>query len=62
MQVQATVIPRFTIGTVTYRNMTAFVFDDKDYYFPKSNYQVRGVLGYPAVSALGSLTVTADAD
>jgi hypothetical protein len=62
MQVQATVIPRFTIGTVTYRNMPALVFDDKDYYFPKSNYQVRGVLGYPAVSALGSLTVTAESD
>ena len=61
MQVHATVIPRFTVGTVTYRNMTAFVFEDADYYFPKSQYQVRGVLGYPAVSALGSLTVTADA-
>jgi hypothetical protein len=61
MLVHATVIPRFTIGTVTYRNMTAFVFEDADYYFPKSKYQVRGVLGYPAVSALGSLTITADA-
>ena len=62
MRVQAAVIPRFTIGTVTYRDMTVFVFDDKDYYFPKSNYQVRGVLGYPAVSALGSLTVTAESN
>jgi hypothetical protein len=62
MRVQATVIPRFTIGTVTYRSMTAFVFDDADYYFPKSNYQVRGVLGYPAVSALGSLTISATSD
>jgi hypothetical protein len=60
IQVHVTVIPRFTIGTVTYRNMTAFVFEDADYYFPKSKYQVRGVLGYPAVSALGSLTITAD--
>jgi hypothetical protein len=60
MQVHATIIPRFTLGTVTYRNMTAFVFEDADYYFPQSHYQVRGVLGYPAVSALGSLTVTAD--
>jgi hypothetical protein len=60
MQVHATMIPRFTVGTVTYRNMTAFVFEDADYYFPKSKYQVRGVLGFPAVSALGSLTVTAD--
>ena len=61
IQVHATVIPRFTLGTVTYRNMTAFVFEDADYYFPRSNYQVRGVLGYPAISAMGSITVTASA-
>jgi len=61
MQVRATLIPRFTLGTVTFRNMTAFVFEDADYYFPKTGYQVRGVLGYPAVSSLGSLTVSADA-
>jgi hypothetical protein len=61
IQVHATLIPRFTLGTVTFRNMTAFVFDDADYYFPKSGYQVRGVLGYPAVSALGRLTVGEDA-
>jgi hypothetical protein len=56
-----TVIPRFTLGgRITFRNMTAFVFEDADYAFPKSNYQVEGVLGYAALSALGSLTVTAD--
>ena len=62
MQVHMTVIPRFTLGTVTFRNMTAFVFEDADYYFPGSAYQVRGVLGFPAVSALGSLTVTANSN
>jgi hypothetical protein len=62
MRVHVTVIPRFTIGTITYRNMTAVVFDDADYYFPRADYQVRGVLGYPAVSALGSLTVTAESN
>ena len=62
MQVHMTVIPRFTIGgRITFRNMTAFVFEDADYAFPKSNYQVEGVLGYAALSALGSLTITADA-
>ena len=62
IQVHVTVIPRFTIGgRITFRNMTAFVFEDADYSFPKSNYQVQGVLGYPALSALGSLTITADA-
>jgi hypothetical protein len=60
MVVHATIIPRFTIGTITYRNMTAFVFEDADYYFPKSHYQVRGVLGYPAISALGSVSITQD--
>lgn len=62
MQVHTAVVPRFTIGGVlTLRNMTAFVFDDKDYYFPRTGYQVEGVLGYPALEALGSLTVTGDA-
>ena len=62
MQVHVTVIPRFTIGgRITFRNMTAFVFEDADYSFPQSHYQVQGVLGYPALSALGSITITADA-
>jgi predicted aspartyl protease len=62
MQVHVTVIPRFTIGgRITFRNMTAFVFEDADYSFPRSHFQVEGVLGYAALSALGSLTVTADA-
>jgi hypothetical protein len=62
MQVRVTVIPRFTIaGQLTLRNMTAFVFEDADYYFAQSKYQVQGVLGYPALAALGSITITADA-
>lgn len=61
MTVHSTLIPRLTLGNVTFRNMTAFVFNDADFAFPQSDYQVRGVLGYPAVSALGSLTITSDA-
>ena len=61
MTVHSTVIPRLTLGNVTFRNMTAFVFNDEDFAFPQSNYSVRGVLGFPAVSALGSLTITSDA-
>jgi len=61
IQVHVTVIPRFTIGgQLTLRNMTAFVFEDADYAFPRSRYQVQGVLGYAALSALGSVTITAD--
>src|SRR5208337_2933723 len=47
IRVYVTVIPRFTIGgRLTLRNMTAFVFDDADYSFRESHYQVQGVLGY----------------
>jgi hypothetical protein len=62
MQVHSTVIPRFTVGgRLTFHNMTAFVFDDADYTFARSRYHVQGVLGYPALSALSSLTVTDNA-
>lgn len=62
MLVHSTVIPRFTVGgRLTFRNMTAFVFEDADYNFAESHYQVQGVLGYPALSGLSSLTVTDDA-
>lgn len=61
MQVHVTLIPRITIGgRLTLRNMTAFVFEDADFSFPRSKYQVQGVLAYPALQALGSLTITAD--
>jgi hypothetical protein len=59
IEMYVTVIPRFTIGGIlTFRNMTAFVYNDADYSFPQLHYQVQGVLGYPALSALGSLTIT----
>lgn len=59
MQLRSTVIPRFTIaGQLTMRNVTAFVFDDADYDFPLTHYQVQGVLGYEALAALSSMTIT----
>jgi len=61
IQVHVTVVPRFTIGgRLTLHNMTAFVYDDTDYAYPRSGYRVEGVLGYPALAAIGSLTITAD--
>jgi len=62
MQVHVAVIPRFTVGgRLTLRNMTVFVFEDADYFYPKTKYQVEGVLGYPALAAMGSLTITSNA-
>ncbi|MGA2569738.1 MAG: retropepsin-like aspartic protease [Terracidiphilus sp.] len=57
IQVHVTVIPRLTIGgRLTLHNVTAFVFEDADYFFKSSGYQVEGVLGYPAMAAMSSLT------
>jgi hypothetical protein len=62
IEVHATVIPRFTIGgRLTLHNVTAFVFDDADYSFPHSGYQVEGVLGYSALAAMGRITVSDNA-
>lgn len=59
MQVRTTIIPRFTIsGQLTLHNVTAFVYEDKDYDFPLSGYRVQGVLGYSALAALSSITIT----
>lgn len=61
IQVHATVIPRLTIGgRLTLHNVTAFVYDDAAYFYPRTGYQVEGVLGYAALQALGSITVTQD--
>ncbi len=59
MQVRMAVVPRFTIaGQLTLHNMTVFVFDDADYVFPQTGYRVQGVLGYEALAALSSMTIT----
>jgi hypothetical protein len=59
IKVHATVVPRFTVGgQITLHNMTAFVYEDKDYYFPETHYQVEGELGYPVMEAMGSVTVS----
>jgi tetratricopeptide (TPR) repeat protein len=61
IQVHSTVIPRFTLGgQLTFRNVTAFVYDDADYYFRRTGYQVEGVLGLPALMGFGSLTVSSN--
>jgi hypothetical protein len=59
IEVHSTIIPRFTIGgRLTLHNVTAFVFEDADYSFPASGYRVEGVLGYPALAAMGRITVS----
>jgi hypothetical protein len=57
IQVHVAIVPRFTIGgRLTLHNVTVFVYGDADYYFKSSGYHVAGVLGYPALAAIGSFT------
>ena len=61
IQIRSTVIPRITIGgRLTLRDVTAFVFEDRDYLISDASYQVEGVLGFPALAAMGALTITSD--
>jgi hypothetical protein len=51
------VIPELRIGTAVFRNVAVLVVDDKDFYVPEAKFQFQGILGYPALSALGSATL-----
>ena len=54
IQVHVTVIPRFTIGgRLTLRNMTAFVFEDADYYLPANAVPGGGSAGLSGAGGPG---------
>lgn len=56
----AAVIPELKVGTATFRHVAVLVVDDKDFYIAGAKFQVRAILGYPALSALGSITLYDD--
>lgn len=59
--VSTTVIPELRVGTAVIRNVPALVLDDKylNMQVGKDRHaQISGILGYPALAALGSLTVS----
>lgn len=56
----AAVIPELKVGTATFRHMAVLVVEDQDFYIPQAKFQFNAILGYPALSALGSVTLYSD--
>ncbi len=46
------------IGSATIHNIVFLVLDDKSLFFPKVNYQINGIIGFPLIESLGSVTIT----
>ena len=58
------VIPNLTLGGAVVSNVVVLVSKDKSFKVnlgKHSHFQIQGVLGYPVLAALGSLTITPDA-
>jgi hypothetical protein len=51
------VAPELRIGGATVRNAVFLVFPDSTLAFPQINYQIRGIIGFPVISAFGASTV-----
>jgi hypothetical protein len=51
------IAPELRIGEATVRNAVFLVFPDSALAFPQINYQIRGIVGFPVISAFGATTV-----
>lgn len=51
------IAPELRIGQATVRNAVFLVFPDSALAFPQINYQIRGIMGFPVISAFGATTV-----
>jgi hypothetical protein len=51
------VVPEMKIGNAIIRNAVFLVLEDKDLYFPKVNYQIHGIIGFPVIQSLGKISI-----
>lgn len=59
LAMRATIIPSLSLGNAELRNVAAIVLDDSSLAIPlpgKEPYQIEGIVGYPVMAALGSVT------
>jgi hypothetical protein len=54
------VAPELKLGNITVRNVVFLVLDDKSLFFPHVNYQIDGIIGFPIIEAIGSVTISRD--
>ena len=50
------VVPEFRLGAAVVNNAIFLVFDDKDLYIAPIKHQIRGIIGFPVIAALGPMT------
>jgi predicted aspartyl protease len=48
------------LGNITLRNVVFLVLDDRSLFFPQANYQINGIIGFPIIEAIGSVTISRD--
>ena len=51
------VAPKMRFGNVELENVIFFLFEDKELFLEKSNFQVNGVIGYPVLQACRQISV-----
>ena len=54
------VAKQLKFGNITLRNVVFLVFPDESLYIKPLNFQIHGILGFPAIEALGQVTWTRD--
>ncbi|HYW06761.1 MAG TPA: retropepsin-like aspartic protease [Longimicrobium sp.] len=52
--------PELRMGGVTVRNAIFLVFPDDDLSFPRIDYRIQGIIGFPVIAGLGRTTLTRD--
>jgi hypothetical protein len=50
------VVPEFRLGAAVVKNAVFLVFEDRDLYIAPLKHQIRGIVGFPVIAALGRLT------
>jgi len=46
------------IGDITLRNVVFLIMPDESFNFPKANYSINGILGYPVINALKEVRIS----
>ncbi len=59
---QLAVVPEFHLGAALVKNAVFLIFDDKDLYIAPIKHQIRGIIGFPVIAALGRLTFHQNGD
>jgi hypothetical protein len=53
-------LPRLRVGGSVVEHVAVLVMRDEDLSFPQAHYAIRGIVGFPVISALGPVAITRD--